>query len=215
MLDSMGVASVLPPVFNVLSEAGTNLMNYGMQKTQWTREDNAVQRRVRDLEKAGLNKVLAAGGQGSPTSLSTHFGAPQFDSGSLSDVFAAGTARAMKTKTEADASAAVAQAEATKAEARFKERMFSGMTPFADWKQDGGGLVNWELAKRVAEAQSAIEGARNARAQADANSRDFELTSKLGMLSNLGSQSGNINLGLLASKVIENLMKTGNGQGGR
>jgi len=33
-----------------------------LQKKQWAREDNAVQRRARDLEKAGLSKTLAAGG---------------------------------------------------------------------------------------------------------------------------------------------------------
>lgn len=46
----------------------TNEQNLDLQEKTWEREDNAVQRRVSDLEAAGLSKTLAAGSAASSSS---------------------------------------------------------------------------------------------------------------------------------------------------
>lgn len=48
-------------VVDTASQAGSSLWSIFNQKKVWEREDNAVQRRAADLEKAGFNPLLAAG----------------------------------------------------------------------------------------------------------------------------------------------------------
>jgi len=75
--------------------AGTSMYNAYQQKKQqeyekevqlttWEREDNAVQRRVKDLVNAGLNPVLAAGSAAS-TSSPIKLTTPQFDGSAIGE----------------------------------------------------------------------------------------------------------------------------------
>lgn len=64
----MSFATVSSGLSDLFNTAGS-LFNYGynkwLQREQWNREDTAIQRRVADLEKAGLSKTLAGSGASS------------------------------------------------------------------------------------------------------------------------------------------------------
>lgn len=56
-----GLANIGTDIYNLHQQEKALEYNKEMQQKAWYREDNAVQRRVRDLQLAGLSPVLAAG----------------------------------------------------------------------------------------------------------------------------------------------------------
>ena len=120
LLDWAAPAQAVGGVLSSLSDIGANWYNVRMQREAWRREDTAVQRRVKDLEAAGLNPVLAAG-NGAESSAPVRIGgfdAPNL-TGGLMDRLQANLIKQQTARTEADASRARAEASMAHDNARF------------------------------------------------------------------------------------------------
>lgn len=115
----MGVLDFL----NTGLQAGATVLNQVNQRKAWQREDTAVQRRVRDLKKAGLSPTLAAGSAAS-SSGPIRIEAPQFKR----DVEAQ-SAGIAETKAQRELTEIKAKLEAEKmAEAKFNSKLFDIMS---------------------------------------------------------------------------------------
>ena len=112
-------------VMNLFGVETTNQQNERLMREQWQREDTAMQRRVKDLEAAGLSKWLAAGTGGASASSPITLQTPDFNF--IGDAITAGVtndatrAQTKKAKEEAEIILQTASSVAEKAQAEARE----------------------------------------------------------------------------------------------
>lgn len=166
-----------------LIDAGIAAANYGLeresqqyqryaQQETWKREDSAVQRRVADLQAAGLSPVLAAGSAAS-TSSPIQTGAPQIDFSAMDRARLAADMAVQKKnidRTDAEISAINAKAVPDKLMAKVIEKASQYVT------EDGSPIIN-KLARNWLEAQDAATD--NAKAAAKERSIQAALLNRM------------------------------------
>lgn len=111
-------ATIAGTLLSKKSTTKTNQQNYDLTQETWKREDNAVQRRVNDLEKAGLSKTLAAGSAADSSSAISMKSSDYSGIGSAGQQIGQGIIQAIQLKDQLATSAAqraLAQAQAEKA----------------------------------------------------------------------------------------------------
>lgn len=152
-------------IFNFFQEASNERWRRHAQELTWQREDNAVQRRVRDLQAAGLSPVLAAGGAAS-TSGPISTAAPSLDLGAVD------SARmiADKVKMKADISRTEAETAITRAQgekAEFERKVWEKLNGY---KAEMGGTLDHPLTDKLAlqTAQALLDQQEGISAQAKA-----------------------------------------------
>jgi len=186
-------------VGNFASTMATNAQNMELQKTQWEREDNAMQRKMNDLTAAGMNPVLAAGGTGSPTSITAHMQAPSFPMDMVSNAVSADLSRQQMARTKADS----AKAEA---ESKFYQDVYGDKLIEEAVKQkiihDSGSSIQ-DFYKKLSERETIDLNNK-------IKSHDYEILKKTGVLSNVGGDMGQIiNAGGLIGQALNALRAKG------
>lgn len=203
-MDPLGLVqagvNLLSSAGNLWSQVETNKQNMALQQKEWSREDNAVQRRVADLKAAGLNPVLAASGAGSPTSLAVRMNPPQVNAPDLSSIYAASLAKQQIGKSAAET--AIASQEAELGGLNLKAQKTYAIPFTKAWNEGLISGYNMEIAR--AQAQKAVNDARIAAAEANIRERDDSLLAKEGVISNFGGNVG-MNVGLMGANLIRKI----------
>lgn len=168
-----------------------------VQQKQWEREDTAVQRRVRDLEAAGLSPTLAAGSAAASSS-PIDVGVPQFSGANAMRGVEYGQARRQKAVTEANLDLIRAQTEAADANSFLPRMLQNELVRRSTLGDDKGGtyeVLSSMIDKMVGEGKAV-------KTAADVAAYNAALAASQGVPVTTGSLDA-----IGQGKLIDNLLK--------
>lgn len=198
LLDSISQGvGIVSDLFNAGEQIESQSYMRDMQKKSWEREDNAVQRRVKDLEAAGLSPTLAAGSSAA-SSGPINAGVPQFEGANAMRAVEYGQARRQNAVTEANLDLVRTQTDAADANS-FLSRMLRDELIRRSSEGDDKGATYSVLSSMI---DKMIAEGGMAKTTADVAAYNAALAASQGM------PATNESLGLIAQgKALDNVLK--------